>query len=144
MGQQGPQQQSLLAPEPTTHQGPFPHDARERWAEHLPPAPNQANQLMMRLERKRGHGEDDEPFPRKARSHIRFERIHPFEGSNGRTGCILISRSLMGSRPAPVVTPSRHVRSTWNASRREAQGALPPCSSVYPPLRPSAWSASPR
>ena len=99
MGQQGPQQQSLLAPEPTTHQDPFPHDARERWAEHLPPAPNQANQLMMRLERKRGHGGDDEPFPREARSHIRFERIHLFEGSNGRTGYILISRSLMGSGP---------------------------------------------
>ncbi len=76
-----------------------------RGAEHLPPAPNQLHQLMMQLVWERNHGEDDEPFLREARFHIRFERIHPFEDGNGRTGRILINRGLMGSGLAPVVIP---------------------------------------
>lgn len=76
-----------------------------RGAEHLPPAPNQVNQLMMQLVWERNHDEGDEPFLREARFHIRFERIHPFEDGNGRTGRILINRGLMGSGLAPVVIP---------------------------------------
>lgn len=76
-----------------------------RGAEHLPPAPNQVNQLMMQLVWEHNHDEGDEPFLREARFHIRFERIHPFEDGNGRTGRILINRGLMGSGLAPVVIP---------------------------------------
>lgn len=42
-------------------------------------------------------------FAREADFHIRFERIHPFEGSNGRTGRVLLERGLMLSGYAPAV-----------------------------------------
>lgn len=35
--------------------------------------------------------------------HSRFERIHPFEDGNGRTGRILIDRGLIKSGLAPAV-----------------------------------------
>ena len=46
-----------------------------------------------------------DPFLREARFHIRFERIHPFEDGNGRTGRILANRGLMRAGLAPVVIP---------------------------------------
>ena len=42
---------------------------------------------------------------RAARFHIRFERIHPFEDGNGRTGRILVNRGLLQAGLAPVVVP---------------------------------------
>ena len=57
-----------------------------RGAEHMPPAPNQVNQLMMQLVWEYNHDEGEDPFLREAKFHIRFERIHPFEDGNGRTG----------------------------------------------------------
>lgn len=76
-----------------------------RGAEHLPPQANQVNQLMMQLVYEYNHDEQDDPFLREARFHIRFERIHPFEDGNGRTGRILINRGLMRDGLAPVVIP---------------------------------------
>lgn len=76
-----------------------------RGAEHLPPEPNQVNQLMMRLVHEYNHDDVENPFLREARFHIRFERIHPFEDGNGRTGRILINRGLMRSALAPAVIP---------------------------------------
>ena len=76
-----------------------------RGAEHLPPAANQVNQLMMQLVYEYNHDEGGDPFLREARFHIRFERIHPFEDGNGRTGRILVNRGLMRAGLAPVVIP---------------------------------------
>ena len=76
-----------------------------RGAEHMPPAPNQVNQLMMQLVWEYNHDEGADPFLREAKFHIRFERIHPFEDGNGRTGRILINRGLMQAGLAPVVIP---------------------------------------
>lgn len=76
-----------------------------RGAEHLPPEANQVNQRMMQLVYEYGYDEVDDPFFREAQFHIRFERIHPFEDGNGRTGRILINRGLMRSGVAPVVIP---------------------------------------
>ncbi len=76
-----------------------------RGAEHLPPAANQVNQLMMQLVYEYNRDGETDPFLREARFHIRFERIHPFEDGNGRTGRILINRGLMNGGFPPVVVP---------------------------------------
>ncbi len=76
-----------------------------RGAEHIPPEPNQVNQLMMQLVYDYTHDEEADPFLREARFHLRFERIHPFEDGNGRCDRILINRALMRDGLAPVVIP---------------------------------------
>ena len=76
-----------------------------RNAEHLPPAPNKVNQLMMQLVHEYNHDELGDPFLKEARFHLHFERIHPFEDGNGRTGRILMNRGFMQAGLAPVVIP---------------------------------------
>lgn len=76
-----------------------------RGAEHIPPKPNQVNQLMMQLVYEYNHDEEADPFGREARFHVRFERIHPLEDGNGRTGRILINRGLLRAGLAPIVVP---------------------------------------
>lgn len=76
-----------------------------RGAEHVPPQPAQVPTLMMEAEREYAIDLKSEvdPFLREARFHVRFERIHPFEDGNGRTGRILIERGLMRDGVAPAV-----------------------------------------
>ena len=62
-----------------------------RGAEHLPPAANQVNQLMMQLVYEYNHDEGGDPFLREARFHVRFERVHPFEDGNGRIARLLVN-----------------------------------------------------
>lgn len=76
-----------------------------RGAEHIPPKPDQINQLMMQLVYERNHDEEVDAFEQEARFHIRFERIHPFEDGNGRTGRILVNRGILKAGFAPVVVP---------------------------------------
>ena len=76
-----------------------------RGAEHLPPEANQVNQRMMQLVYDYNHSVIENPFLKESQFHIQFERIHPFEDGNGRTGRILINRGLMRSGVAPVVIP---------------------------------------
>ena len=76
-----------------------------RGAEHIPPKPNQVNQLMMQLAYEYNHDEEADPFEREARFHVRFERIYPFEDGNGRAGRILINRGLLRAGLAPIVVP---------------------------------------
>ena len=73
-----------------------------RGAEHMPPTPNQVNQLMMQLVWEYNHDEGEDPFLREAKFHIRFERIHPFEDGNGRTGRVLLNLMLMRAGYAPI------------------------------------------
>ena len=42
-------------------------------------------------------------FKREAIFHIRFERIHPFNDGNGRTGRIIMNRNLIKNHQAPVL-----------------------------------------
>ena len=76
-----------------------------RGAEHIPPDPAAVVQQMMELVYTYNNdvraGRD--PFEREAEFHIRFERIHPFEDGNGRTGRILLERGLLLSGHAPAV-----------------------------------------
>ena len=44
-------------------------------------------------------------FKREAIFHIRFERIHPFNDGNGRTGRIIMNHNLLRSGLAPVIIP---------------------------------------
>ena len=74
-------------------------------AEHIPPAPDQINQQMMQLVYEHNSDHETDPFLREACFHLRFERIHPFEDGNGRTGRILLNRALMREQIAPVVIP---------------------------------------
>ncbi len=94
-----------------------------RGAEHIPPEPNQVNQLMMQLVYDYVHDEEADPFLREARFHLRFERIHPFEDGNGRCGRILINRAFMRDDLAPVVIPVEE-RATYMEllARSDAEG----------------------
>lgn len=76
-----------------------------RGAEHIPPAPGQVNQMMRSLLHDYALDIEEglDPFLREARFHVRFERIHPFEDGNGRTGRILLSRGLLLSGLPPAV-----------------------------------------
>ena len=43
---------------------------------------------------------------REAKFHIEFERIHPFEDGNGRTGRIILNKNLIANELAPIlITP---------------------------------------
>lgn len=82
-----------------------------RGAEHVPPPPASVPQMMMELVYSYNlavrSGED--PLRREADFHIRFERIHPFEDGNGRTGRILLQRGCMlsGLEPPVITVDSR-------------------------------------
>lgn len=46
---------------------------------------------------------------REAKFHIEFERIHPFEDGNGRTGRIILNKNLIDNELAPIlITPQMH------------------------------------
>jgi hypothetical protein len=46
---------------------------------------------------------------REAKFHIEFERIHPFEDGNGRTGRIILNSNLIKHELAPIlITPEMH------------------------------------
>lgn len=85
-----------------------------RGAEHMPPSPQAVVQLMMELVYAYNldvrSGRD--PFDREAEFHIRFERIHPFEDGNGRTGRILLNRGLIASGLPPAVI-TKEVRAEY-------------------------------
>ncbi len=71
-------------------------------SEHIPPEPEKVPNLMMYYIYNYNHDEQD-IFAKIARYHIEFERIHPFEDGNGRTGRLLINYELLKNNLPPVV-----------------------------------------
>lgn len=74
----------------------------KKGSEHIPPEPEKVPNLMMYYIYNYEHDEQD-IFTRIAKYHIEFEKIHPFEDRNGRTGRLLINYELMKNNIFPVV-----------------------------------------
>ena len=70
--------------------------------EYIPPEAEKVPNLMNYFVYNYNHDEQD-IFNKIARYHIEFERIHPFEDGNGRTGRLLLNYELLKNNMAPVV-----------------------------------------
>lgn len=75
-----------------------------RGSEHLPPKPQDVNNLMMYFVYNYNNSNDDIYF-KVAKYHTEFERIHPFIDGNGRTGRLLINYEMLKNDYAPIVIP---------------------------------------
>ena len=73
-----------------------------RGSEHIPPEPEKVPNLMMYYIYNYNHDEQD-IFEKIAKYHIEFEKIHPFEDGNGRTGRLLLNYELLKNNLPPVV-----------------------------------------
>lgn len=73
-----------------------------RGSEYIPPAPAKIPNLMTYFVYNYNHDEED-IFTKIARYHIEFEKIHPFEDGNGRTGRLLLNYELLKNNISPVV-----------------------------------------
>ncbi len=73
-----------------------------RGSEHIPPTPEKIPNLMNYFVYNYNHDEQD-VFSKIARYHIEFEKIHPFEDGNGRTGRLLLNYELLKNNLPPVV-----------------------------------------
>lgn len=71
-------------------------------SEHIPPKPEEVPNLMMYYVYNYNNDPSD-IFLKIARYHIEFEKIHPFEDGNGRTGRILLTYELLKNGYAPIV-----------------------------------------
>lgn len=71
-------------------------------SEHIPPEPEKVPNLMNYFVYNYNHDEQD-IFNKIARYHIEFEKIHPFENGNGRTGRLLLNYELLKNNLPPVV-----------------------------------------
>lgn len=71
-------------------------------SEYIPPEPEKIPNLMNYYVYNYNHDEQD-IFNKIAKYHIEFERIHPFEDGNGRTGRLLINYELLKHNLQPVV-----------------------------------------
>lgn len=70
--------------------------------EHIPPEPEKVPNLMMYYMYNYNHDEQN-VFYKIAKYHIEFEKIHPFEDENGRTGRLLLNYELLKNNLPPVV-----------------------------------------
>lgn len=73
-----------------------------RGSEHIPPAPEKVPNLMNYFVYNYNN-DIQEIFDKIAKYHIEFEKIHPFEDCNGRTGRILLNYELLKNNLPPVV-----------------------------------------
>ena len=73
-----------------------------RGSEHIPPEPEKVPNLMNYFIYNYLHDESD-IFDKIARYHIEFEKIHPFEDGNGRTGRLFMNYELLRNDLPPVV-----------------------------------------
>lgn len=70
--------------------------------EYIPPEAERVPNLMNYYVYNYNHDEQD-IFVKIAQYHIKFERIHPFEDGNGRTGRLLLNYELIKNNVTPVV-----------------------------------------
>ncbi len=71
-------------------------------SEHIPPEPEKIPNLMMYYIY--NYNQDNQNiFLKIAKYHIEFEKIHPFEDENGRTGRLLLNYELIKNNLPPVV-----------------------------------------
>lgn len=73
-----------------------------RGSEHIPPEPVKIPNLMNYYIYNYNHDEQ-EIFNKIAKYHIEFEKIHPFEDGNGRTGRLLLNYELLKNNLPPLV-----------------------------------------
>lgn len=73
-----------------------------RGSDHIPPKPEQIPNLMNYYVYNYNN-DTQNIFNKIAKYHIEFEKIHPFEDGNGRTGRLLINYELIKNNIAPVV-----------------------------------------
>ncbi len=73
-----------------------------RGSDHIPPAPEKIPNLMNYFVYNYNHDENN-IFDKIATYHIEFEKIHPFEDGNGRTGRLLLNYELLKNNLPPVV-----------------------------------------
>lgn len=73
-----------------------------RGSDHIPPEPEKIPNLMNYFVYNYNN-DTQEIFEKIAKYHIEFEKIHPFEDGNGRTGRLLINYELLKNNLAPVV-----------------------------------------
>lgn len=73
-----------------------------RGSEHVPPSPEKIPNLMNYFIYNYNHDTDD-IYTKIAKYHIEFEKIHPFEDGNGRTGRLLINYELIKNDLPPIV-----------------------------------------
>ena len=73
-----------------------------RGSEHIPPEPEKIPNLMNYYVYNYNNDEQN-IFNKIAKYHIEFEKIHPFEDGNGRTGRLLLNYELIKNNIAPVV-----------------------------------------
>lgn len=71
-------------------------------SEHIPPKPEKIINLMQYFIYNYNNDIND-IYTRIAKYHIEFEKIHPFEDGNGRTGRLLINYELLKNNLPPVV-----------------------------------------
>lgn len=71
-------------------------------SDHIPPEPEKVPNLMNYFVYNYNHDEQD-IFTKIAKYHIEFEKIHPFEDGNGRTGRLLLNYELLKNNLPPVV-----------------------------------------
>ena len=73
-----------------------------RGSEHIPPSPAKIPKLMNYFIYNYNHDTED-IYTKIAKYHIEFEKIHPFEDKNGRTGRLLINYELIKNDLPPIV-----------------------------------------
>lgn len=78
---------------------------RIKGAEHIPPEAVQVPQLMMYFVYNYNHTVYEDAFHKLAEMHLQYERIHPFEDGNGRTGRLLLNFELLKNNIPPIVIP---------------------------------------
>ncbi len=71
-------------------------------SDHIPPAPEKIPNLMNYYIYNYNNDSQD-IFSKIAKYHIEFEKIHPFEDGNGRTGRLIINYELLKNNLPPVV-----------------------------------------